>query len=139
MIRLRKYKKTWINGRRRTSNWTSSGPTAPKELWTSFLPETKLVGMSAHGFTADWSLPNVRRIPSGADLRAYIDDYEHARVHPFSARERQSVFATCVYWIAYGARCQHSLEPDKTEWEENTFPFLLLTEGEALLAWAIEG
>jgi hypothetical protein len=38
-----------------------------------------------------------------------------------------------VYCIAYGARCTHSLEPSKTEWEENIWPYLLKTEGEALL------
>jgi hypothetical protein len=50
-----------------------------------------------------------------------------------SKRERGAVFATCVYSIAYGARCAHSLESGKTEWEENTWPYLLKTAGEVLL------
>src|SRR5918995_1938593 len=33
----------------------------------------------------------------------------------------------------HGARCAHSLESDKTDWEENTWPYLLRTEGETLL------
>jgi len=41
--------------------------------------------------------------------------------------------AHCVYCIAYSARCEHSLEPDKIAWEEDTWPYLLKTEGEALL------
>ncbi len=96
--------------------------------------ETKLVGISAHGFTADWSLSNARRIPSGADIRAYVADYERARGRAFSIQERKSVFASCVYWIAYGARCQHSLQPGTKEWEADTWPYLLRTEGEMLLA-----
>jgi hypothetical protein len=95
--------------------------------------ETEVVGISAHGFTADWSLPNVHRIPSGDDIRAYISDYEKYRGQAFSRRELQSVFSSCVYSIAYGARCQHSLQPDKKDWEPDTFPFLLRTEGERLL------
>jgi aminoglycoside phosphotransferase (APT) family kinase protein len=107
--------------------------------WDSlaFRPEAELVGVSAHAFTADWALEGVRRIPTADDIRAYVADYETARGHPFSKSERQSLFATCVYSIAYGARCTHSLEPNKAEWEENTWPYLLKIEGEALFAEAI--
>jgi hypothetical protein len=96
-------------------------------------PETELVGISAHGFTADWSLEGVHRIPTADDIRAYVADYETVRGQPFSKRQRRSLFATCVYCIAYGARCTHSLEPKKRDWEENTWPYLLRTEGEALM------
>src|SRR6266496_150083 len=83
--------------------------------WDSlaFCPETELVGISAHGFTADWALEGFRRIPTADDIRAYVADYEAARGQPFSKSERRSLFAMCVYCIAYGARCAHSLEPDK--------------------------
>jgi hypothetical protein len=106
--------------------------------WDSlaFRPETDLVGVSAHGFTADWSLTDVRRIPTGADIHAYVADYEHSRGLAFLRRERQAVFASCVYWIAYGARCTHSLQPNTKEWAADTWPYLLRTEGEALLAEA---
>jgi hypothetical protein len=43
-----------------------------------------------------------------------------ARGRSFSKRERQLLFAHCVYFIAYGARCEHSLQPKKADWEENT-------------------
>lgn len=102
----------------------------------AFAPETMLVSISAHGFTADWSVPERRRIPRKDDILAYIADYEQARGWTFLKQERQSVIATCVYWVAYGARCQHSLEPLKADWEADTWPFLLRTDGEALLAEA---
>jgi hypothetical protein len=95
--------------------------------WDSlaFRPETELVGLSAHGFTADWALEGVRRIPTADDIRAFVTDYETARAQPFTKSERQSLFAHCVYSIAYGARCAHPLEPTKTEWEANTWPVFL--------------
>jgi hypothetical protein len=95
------------------------------------------VGASAHGFTADWSLEGVRRIPTADDIRAYVAHYEEARGHAFPTRERQCLFAHCVYSIAYGARCTHSLEPNKREWEEDTWPYLLRTEGDTLLREAV--
>jgi hypothetical protein len=103
--------------------------------WDSlaFCPETELVAISAHAFTADWTLKGVRRIPTVDDIRSYVANYEEAGGGPFSKRERKSLFATCVYCIAYGARCAHSLQPDKRDWEENTWPDLLRTDGEALL------
>ena len=106
--------------------------------WDSlaFRTETELVGGSAHGFTADWTREGVRRIPTADDIRAYIADYEYARGRSFTKRERQSVFAACVYSIAYGARCTHSLFPNTTDWEADTWPHLLRTEGETLLAEA---
>ena len=79
----------------------------------AFRPETELVGISAHGFTADWTLEGFRRIPTADDIRAYVADYEAAREQPFSKNELRSLFALCVYCIAYGTRCAHSLEPDK--------------------------
>lgn len=108
--------------------------------WDSlaYCPETELVGISAHGFTADWTLEGVRRIPTAEDIRAYVADYEQARGRPFSKRDRQSLFATCVYSTAYSARCTHSLEPDKTGWKENSWPYLLRTEGELLLREAAD-
>ena len=48
---------------------------------------------SAHGFTADWSLERVQRIPTADDIHAYVADYEEARGRPFSKLERQSLFA----------------------------------------------
>jgi hypothetical protein len=103
----------------------------------SFQPETELIGLSAHGFTADWTLEGVRRISTADDIRADVADYGKARGRPFSKHERRSLFAHCVYSIAYGAHCAHSLEPKKTTWGEDTFPYLLRTDGQALLREAV--
>jgi hypothetical protein len=107
-----------------TYDWDSLG----------FLAEAQLVGSSAHGFTADWSRPGVRRIPTADDIQSYVAEYEEARGRAFSRHERASIFASCVYALAYGARCQHALEPARREWEPDTFPHLLRTAGDALLA-----
>lgn len=106
--------------------------------WDSlvFRPETELVGSAANGFGADWSLPNVRRIPTGNDIRAFIADYEDTRGRPFSQRERQSAIASCVYCLAYGSRCGHSIDPKRIDREEDSAAYVLRTEGEALLAEA---
>jgi hypothetical protein len=42
--------------------------------WDSlaYRAETDLVGLSPHGFTADWTLQGIRRIPTSDDIRAYI-------------------------------------------------------------------
>ncbi len=100
-------------------------------------PQTGPVGISAHAFTADWTLEDIRCVPTAVDIRAYLADYEAGRGQPFSKREWGSVFASCVTSIAYGARCMHSLEPDNEDWKENTWPYLLRTEGETLLHEAI--
>ena len=107
-----------------TYDWDSLG----------YLSETALVASSAHAFTADWTRPGVRRIPTAEDIRAYVADYEDARGRPFSRHERRDVFAHCVYALAYGARCQHALEPARGDWEPDSFPHVLRTAGDALLA-----
>jgi len=106
--------------------------------WDSLVvgAETELLGGTAHGFTADWTREGVRRIPTADDICAFVADYEHACSRSFTKQERQSVFAACVYWIAYSARCTHALSPSTTEWPPDTFPYLLRTEGEVLLAAA---
>jgi len=68
------------------------------------------------------------------DIHAYVAGYEEARGRPFSKLARQSLFAHCVDFIAYGARCTHSLDPKKTE--QDTWPYLLRTEGANLLRHA---
>ncbi len=106
--------------------------------WDSLVyrQETAIVGGAAAGFTADWSRQEVRRVPTGADIRAFLADYEQARGRAFSARERQCILASCVYSLAYGARCAHATAPDKTAWKEDSWPHLLRAEGDALLAEA---
>jgi hypothetical protein len=106
--------------------------------WDSlaFRPETELVGVTAHGFSTDWSLPEGHRIPTADQIRGFLDDYSSCREQPFTPAERSSALATCVYLIAYGSRCTLSLEPDRREWPPDSWPHLLFGEGEALLAEA---
>ena len=96
-------------------------------------PEPELVGISAHGFTADWTLNNVRRIPGPEDILAYVAEYERARGRTFSVSERRVVFAPCVYWIAYGARCEHARDSDTREYADDTWAHLFRHHAEALV------
>jgi hypothetical protein len=103
--------------------------------WDSlaYCPETELVGIAAHGFTADWGRPGVRRVPSADDIRAFVQDYEDARGRPFSAEEQRSVIGRAVYTIAYGARCALSRDPDRTAWQDDSFPSFIATHAPSLL------
>ena len=104
--------------------------------WDSLIlkPETQLVGTSAASFTADWSREDCRQIPEPDDIRSYINAYEIARGMPFTAGEKKSIFASCVYSIAYGARCEHSLDPDTKDYPTDSFRNLLRAHGESLLS-----
>lgn len=70
--------------------------------------EPFFVGSAAHAFTADWSVEGLRCVPTLAESRAFIADYEAARGRPFSAEERTTVEAALVHALSYGARCEHS-------------------------------
>ena len=45
--------------------------------------------------------------------------------------ENSMIRTVCVYYIAYGPRCSHSVELSKTESGKDTWPYLLRTEGDA--------
>ena len=70
--------------------------------------EPELVGSAAHAFTADWGIPQARRLPTLDEARAFVADYEAARGARFSPAERDTLDAAWVYATAYGARCEHS-------------------------------
>ncbi len=78
--------------------------------WDSIIAarEPLLVGSVAHAFTADWSLPGRRQLPSLPEALAFVADYEAARGAPFDAAERAVARASLVYTMAYSARCEHS-------------------------------
>lgn len=102
--------------------------------WDSLalVPETRIVGITAHGHTADWSRADIRRTPSYDDLVGFIADYEAARGEPFDAARRAATRAWAAYFIAYGAWI--SIQPGEREWPEDTWPGLLAECGERLLA-----
>ena len=81
----------------------------------------------------EWGTPYV-------ELDVFATDRAHeivATVDTFCAEWLGSrLVAYLFYSIAYGARCTHSLAPDTSDWTANTWPYLLRTEGEALLGEA---
>jgi len=83
--------------------------------WDSlhFEREPVLVGATARNFTADWQREDVERNPSEDEMRSFVSDYEHARGQPFSRAERMTLAASCVYSMAYTARCNHALNPSE--------------------------
>lgn len=101
--------------------------------WDSLgrVPETRLVGSNAHGYTCDWSGDARRVLPTLDSVRAFIADYEQARGAPLSADERRAARAWCAYFIAYGAWI--SIRPGETEWPDDTWPAVLRAIGEKLL------
>lgn len=103
--------------------------------WDSlaWMPEAKLVASAAYSFSADWTDADRPNLPRAADIQAFIADYEQARGRPFSNDERRSLLASCVYGLAYGARCSHALRPEIAHWPEDSFPFVLREDGESLL------
>ena len=83
--------------------------------WDSlhFELEPVMVGASAHAFTADWTRDAIPPAPSADEIRAFVADYEAARGARFGVDERRVVAASCVYSIAYTARCGHALAPER--------------------------
>jgi hypothetical protein len=101
--------------------------------------EPALVGAAAHAFTADWGLPQARRLPTLDESRAFVADYEAARRARFSQAERETIDAAWVYATAYGARCEHSDVQLGLPWADvqitdDSYRGLLARHGHELLA-----
>jgi hypothetical protein len=78
--------------------------------------ETVVVGGAAATFTYTDRLP-VSVWPTVKEASAFFEDYESARVHPFSVEERRAAHAAAVYSRAYSARCTHAIGKDaRTMW-----------------------
>ncbi len=73
--------------------------------WDSLavLPETRIVGIDAHGHIADWSQSMTRNTPTYDDVVGFIADYEAARGDEFTPNERRAARAWAAYFIAYQA------------------------------------
>jgi hypothetical protein len=95
--------------------------------------ETVMVGANAHAFTADWGRSDIVRVPRVAEMAAFVDEYEAARGKQFTRAERETIAASCVYSIAYTARCNHAIDPKAEAWNGDFRP-LLHAEADALLA-----
>lgn len=103
--------------------------------WDSLHAELEpvLVGANAHAFTADWQREDLVRVPSVDEIRAFISDYERARGAPFTRAELELARASCVYSLAYTARCNHAVKPREEGWNGDFRP-LLRAHGDALLS-----
>jgi hypothetical protein len=102
--------------------------------WDSvaLVPEIRMVGVDAHGHTADWSQDAVRRVPTCEGILGFIADYERARGSPFTAAEHRGARAWAAYWIAYGAWI--SIHPGDRDWPDDSWPALLRACGKLLLS-----
>ncbi|HEY8287188.1 MAG TPA: hypothetical protein VIJ28_22595, partial [Chloroflexota bacterium] len=77
--------------------------------------ETTIVARAATTFPMDWLLSEPPVAPSPAEARAFIAEYEAARGVPFTDAEWAGMAASATYALAYGARLEHSLHPDVTD------------------------
>jgi aminoglycoside phosphotransferase (APT) family kinase protein len=99
-------------------------------------PEAIVVGNTAAQFTADWASPQPDPLPTMADMRAFVADYEEARGASFDEAERDLLDAANLALCAYGARCQHSdlvLHPAIAGTADSRWLRLLQARGE----WAL--
>ena len=72
--------------------------------------EEQLVGTAAGTYTANPALRDGAHIPPSPDeVRAFVDDYNGARVSAFATAQRLSIHAAATYVVAYSARCEHAL------------------------------
>jgi len=88
--------------------------------WDSvgFAPEAAAVGHAAAQFSTDWRI-GYATLPSIAEMRSFVRDYERHRGTPFDPPERAVLDAANLLLCAYGARCQHS---DRTLFPELSGP-----------------
>jgi Phosphotransferase enzyme family len=72
--------------------------------------ETVIVGEAARGFTMTWHL-DVLITPTPDEARSFVEEYETFRGQSFTGDERATVAAAATYALAYGARCEHCIDP----------------------------
>lgn len=90
--------------------------------------EPVLVGDAARGFPMTWHLPT-RVSPTREELHAFVDEYQAARGKVFTRPERVLIAACVTFGLAYGARIEHSLAPQETEWPEESYRGILARYG----------
>ncbi len=76
--------------------------------------EVVFVGIAASNFAATWhgETPNP---PTPEEARLFVADFEAARGESFSENERRAIFAAAVYAVAYMARCEHAVDPERND------------------------
>jgi hypothetical protein len=69
-------------------------------------PEAHIAGFTAAAFTDGGT--EVQDLPSPAEVRDFLADYEAARGRPFTPDEQEQAAAATTWTLAYNARCQLS-------------------------------
>ncbi|HEY1693180.1 MAG TPA: hypothetical protein VGG39_13525 [Polyangiaceae bacterium] len=102
--------------------------------WDSLgvLPRTRIVGVDAHGHTADWQQDAIPHLPTYDGIVGFIEDFARAATAPFTADEHRAARAWAAYWIAYSAWI--TIQPGQRTWAPDSWPLLLRDCGERLLA-----
>ncbi len=92
--------------------------------------EAELVGVAAMTYTTRFDLPHVSRVPTPAELAAFIDEYSTARKHPLNRTERNQIAAHALFLAAYTARCEHcGVDGYDAEADSTSFTAALRTHG----------
>ena len=95
--------------------------------WDSLLcaPEAVFAGAAAATYTADWRVDE-EPLPSPAEMRLFMSDYQAARGRAFDHVERAVSAAALLYTSAYTARCFKAgggdpawLRPVVDEWQSD--------------------
>ena len=104
--------------------------------WDSLLldQEPEIVGAAATTFTQAWGIEEQPTLPAPNEARAFVAEYEAARGRAFSPPEWEVLAASATCAIAYGARCQHSLDPHSGPFPEGSLRDTLARYGADYLA-----
>jgi hypothetical protein len=80
--------------------------------WDSLLlnDEYRTVGGAAATFPCNWYL-DVPKVPTPEESVLFVQEYEGARGRRFSREEHRWICAAGTYCMAYGARCEHAIDP----------------------------
>ncbi len=95
--------------------------------------ETIIVGEAARGFTMTWHL-DVLITPSADEARAFVAEYEICRGKTFTGVERATITAAATYALAYGARCEHCIDPRAGNFPPGSHREALVRYGDKYLA-----
>jgi hypothetical protein len=94
--------------------------------------EARLVGQAAVTFPATWYLP-VAILATPDEARAFVSEYEAVRGRAFDGEERRRLRGAAAYVLAYGARCESTLEPSATSFPSGSQRETLARHGEEFL------
>jgi hypothetical protein len=96
--------------------------------------EPEIVGAAAGGFPMTWFL-DVALLPTQDEAYAFVREYEECRGRQFTAAERATMTAAMNTWLCYGARIQHSLNPQERDYPRDSPRWILATYGSRFLAF----